>query len=79
MEGKSTVFQKELNLIKDTNLRDFIAICLDNAPDYFFEMPASSTGKYHPEYTLGEGGLVRHTKAAVAIAADLSAWKCTNI
>lgn len=37
-------------------------------PDYFYEIPASTTGKYHPEYSLGQGGLVRHTKAAVLIA-----------
>lgn len=40
-------------------------------PDYFFSVAASSTGKYHPSYALGEGGLVRHTKAAVAIAHEL--------
>ena len=40
-------------------------------PDYFFVVPASSTGKYHPEYSLGEGGLVRHTKSAVLIAKTL--------
>lgn len=37
-------------------------------PNYFFEIAASSTGKYHPSYSLGVGGLVRHTKAAVMIA-----------
>ena len=36
-------------------------------PDYFFTIPASSTGKHHPQYCLGEGGLVRHTKAAMKI------------
>ena len=40
-------------------------------PDYFFSVAASSTGKYHPPYALGEGGLVRHTKAAVTIAHEL--------
>ena len=34
-------------------------------------MAASSTGKFHPEYALGSGGLVRHTKAAVKIAHEL--------
>ena len=34
-------------------------------PDYFFHVPASSTGKYHPSYSLGEGGLLRHTLAVV--------------
>lgn len=40
-------------------------------PDYFFEIPASSTGKYHPEFALGEGGLLRHTKVAVRMAYEL--------
>lgn len=40
-------------------------------PDYFFEVAASSTGKYHPKYALGDGGLIRHTKAAVFIAKEL--------
>ncbi len=34
-------------------------------PDYFFIIPASSTGKYHPSYSLGKGGLLRHTIAVV--------------
>ena len=37
----------------------------------FFEVPASSTGKYHPSYSLGDGGLLRHTKAAVRIGYEL--------
>jgi HD superfamily phosphodiesterase len=28
---------------------------------------ASSTGKYHPSYTLGDGGLIRHTKGLLRI------------
>ena len=36
-----------------------------------FSIPASSTGKYHPEFSLGDRGLVRHVKAAVKIAKDL--------
>lgn len=37
----------------------------------FFYLPASSSGKYHPEYALGVGGLLRHTKAAMVIAEQL--------
>ena len=40
-------------------------------PDYFFEVAASSTGKYHPAYAIGVGGLVRHTLAAVEIANEM--------
>lgn len=37
-------------------------------PLQFYILPASSSGKYHPSYSLGVGGLVRHTKAAILIA-----------
>jgi hypothetical protein len=39
----------------------------EKVPEYFQKIPASSSGKYHPSYTLGEGGLLRHTIAAVKI------------
>ena len=41
---------------------------IETLPDYFFLIAASSSGKYHPSYALGEGGLVRHTKVALKIA-----------
>ena len=44
---------------------------INKLPDYFFIVPAASTGKYHPMYASGEGGLLRHTKAAVRIAYEL--------
>ena len=69
---RSDCFIQELNLIRDKNLREFITEYMEKfAPDYFYVVPASSTGKYHPKYALGVGGLVRHTKACVAIAEDL--------
>ena len=34
---------------------------LNKVPEYFFTVPASSSGKYHPKNDLGEGGLVRHS------------------
>ena len=69
---KSDSFSEELRLIGDNKLREFITTYLDECvPPYFWVVPASSTGKYHPQYALGLGGLVRHTKAAVKIAEDL--------
>lgn len=59
------IFEKELNFIVDEELREFVFTTLQCLPDYFFTMPASTSGKFHPEYALGDGGLVRHTKAAV--------------
>ena len=62
----------EVKLIRDERLRLWVARYLDSCvPAYFFTVPASSSGKYHPQYALGEGGLVRHTKAAVQIAEEL--------
>jgi hypothetical protein len=66
-----TVFQEEISLITDKDLRLFVGTALQAVPNYFFHIPASSSGKYHPSYALGEGGLVRHTKAAIKIANEL--------
>ena len=40
-------------------------------PEYFFRVPASSTGKYHPKYAAGDGGLSRHVKSACKFANEL--------
>ena len=71
MSIKSETFRAELNTITNSNIRQFCIDMLEDAPDYFFTVAASSTGKYHPKTSLGEGGLVRHTKALVGIANDL--------
>jgi len=68
---KVKVFEKELSYIKNVDIRDSLEIMIEKIPDYFFTIPASSTGKYHPQYATGEGGLVRHTKAAVRMAYEL--------
>lgn len=69
--GNVAMFQEEINLIQDKDIREWTLKALEYLPDYFFHIPASSTGKYHPEYCLGEGGLARHCKAASKIAKDL--------
>lgn len=69
--NKQDIFKKELGYIVDNNVRESLQIMIDKIPDYFFTIPAASTGKYHPSYAQGEGGLVRHTKAAVRMAYEL--------
>ena len=64
-------FEKELSYINNAKIKEFTEEAIKMLPDYFFKIPASSTGKYHPEYTTGDGGLVRHTQAAVRIAVEL--------
>ncbi len=68
---KQDVFKKEINYIKSASKRKDLRTLINLLPDYFFEIPASSTGKYHPSFALGNGGLVRHTKVAVRIAHEL--------
>lgn len=75
LTGKVPTFQEafalELRQIKSAFLKDLALKMGERVPSYFYEVPASSTGKYHPEYCLGHGGLLRHTKAAVKIAVSL--------
>lgn len=69
--NKASTFTKEINYIKDENLKKDLKKLLNLLPDYFFEVPASSTGKYHPDFAANEGGLIRHTKVAVRFAYEL--------
>ena len=68
---KISYFKKELDYLKNPKIKNSCKTMIELLPNYFFEIPASSTGKYHPKYTLGDGGLVRHVKVAVLIAKDL--------
>lgn len=64
-------FEKELNYIKDEDIRTITKCAIQFITSDFFTEAASSTGKYHPDYALGFAGLYRHTQAAVKIANDL--------
>ena len=68
---KHYLLDKELSYIKDKNKKKFCELCLDGLPEYFWEVPASSTGKYHPNYSLGVEGLKRHVQGAMRIAIEL--------
>lgn len=68
---KVKVFEKELSYIKNERYKKGANELIKLLPDYFFEVPASSTGKYHPSFALGSGGLVRHTKVAVRMAVEM--------
>lgn len=74
--NKEEIFNKELNYIKSSRIKNACIEMIKLLPDYFFEVPASSTGKYHPDYALGKGGLLRHTKAAVRIGYELLTDPC---
>ncbi len=69
--NKIKYFETEINYIKDKDKKEDIKYLINLLPDYFFKIPASSTGKYHPKFASTEHGLVKHTKVAVRIAYDL--------
>lgn len=69
--SKIKIFEKELNYINNPRYKQNAGILIELLPEYFFEVPASSTGKYHPSFALGDKGLVKHTKVAVRIAKEL--------
>lgn len=55
----------EVNKIEDEEVRQStIDAIKELCPDYFWAVPGSSSGKYHPEDHRGERGLWLHTKRA---------------
>lgn len=69
--SKLDAFYELEQYIKNKDYIESFEYLIENLPDYFFDTPASSTGKYHPKYATGKGGLLRHTKAAVRIGYEL--------
>lgn len=65
------VFDRVVDLIQNPAKKEFLAKALGKVPEYFWTVPASSTGKYHPSFAAEESGLIKHTLAAVIIALDL--------
>ena len=59
-----------LNKIKNEEIRKMLELAIDNIPPYFYEIPASSSGKWHPSFALGRSGLLRHTIIATEIAIE---------
>lgn len=72
IEEKSKVFEDELNLIFDEDIKEFTRLCIIAAPNYFFtDCPASSTGKYHPISELGPDGTMIHSRKVFTVAYEL--------
>ena len=74
--NKEEIFLDELEYIKDEKLQDSLLKIIESLPEYWFHVAASSTGKYHPKYSLGEGGLLRHSKSAMRIGYELLSDPC---
>ena len=50
--NKINYLKKEISYVKDASKRKDLRILIGLLPDYFFEIPASSSGKYHPAFAL---------------------------
>lgn len=66
-------FKSELVKIQNPFYLKIAVEALHKVPDYFWFVPASSSGKYHPKSSLGMGGLLRHVKSVFWIAEELLA------
>ena len=64
-EQQSRLIAPILDTIVNDDIREFAKVLVEGLPPYIWEVGASSTGKYHPAYSLGEGGLMRHQIAVV--------------
>ena len=57
--------------IRHSAFRKLTERALEKAPAAFWTAPASTSGKYHPADSLGQGGLVRHTRKVFRLTLDL--------
>lgn len=64
-EQQMNIVQPILSTFENQDIKDFTIELLNTFPDYVWHVGASSTGKYHPKYSLGDGGLMRHQMAVV--------------
>lgn len=64
-EQQNNMVAPILSTIVNDDIREFAKVLVDGLPAYIWEVGASSTGKYHPAYSLGLGGLMRHQIAVV--------------
>lgn len=67
----TTALNDLLARITEPGVRELATALLADAPAAFWSAPASTSGKYHPAYAAGKGGLIRHTRAVAHIAMHL--------
>lgn len=69
---KHEFFEREILNIESIDLQDFVRWFFDvHVGEWFWKSGASSSGKYHPQFAQGEGGLVRHTRAVEWVCEEL--------
>lgn len=66
-DRRSAIFNSILDTMENPEYKKLLEDMLETFPNYFWEVSASSTGKFHPEFSQGVMGLARHTCALVRI------------
>ena len=61
-----------VKMIVDENIRKFLREAFRIAPAYFWEIPASSSGKYHPKWAVQKRGLFWHSIFAMYLTSEFS-------
>jgi len=64
-------FKNELTYIEGDLYKEIMLRAMRFIPRYFWVVPASTSGRYHPQTSLGEGGLFRHTQSVFRVAQEL--------
>lgn len=67
-DEKIALFEKEISYMEIENIKDFFKQAVTLVPEYFFEVPAASSGKFHSVLECGFGGLVYHTRSVATVA-----------
>lgn len=71
-QEKIQPFERYFAMMKNNDIINAVTTMLcEYVPDYFWQIPASSGGKYHPKFAHGIGGLLRHVQATLIIAYEL--------
>ncbi len=73
---KAKIFDPLLDTFENTDIQSCAKACIQTIPRYFWDVGASSTGKYHPQYALGDLGLARHTCAVVRFLNHMFSIDC---
>jgi hypothetical protein len=65
------LLEGEIKHFTDLGIQKFIEACIEEFPDYFWKVPASGSGKFHPEDENTPGGLVTHTRRVIRMIEHL--------
>jgi putative nucleotidyltransferase with HDIG domain len=67
MDAKRLYYQ-EINKIQDKDILNFTIYAANNAAPEFYQVPCSSSGRFHPVEDNGKQGLLRHLIKASTVA-----------